>query len=224
MLQFRLSGYYAPAYWSVVLMIAVFGTGVADVFGQLTTLDSPYFVTTPLFALVCAAMFYAWYRSEGTLDIHSITTKRRESFYWGCVFCTFSLGTAAGDLTAFQPLKYGFRTSIYIYAVLILPPLAIHTLKLFESGGAAESAVFWVAYILTRPLGASVSDYLSKDATEACVSPFDPNPPDVYPECKQGNSLGWGDWQVSVVGMVMFLVLVAVQTHLKNDIQKEEGL
>ena len=224
MLQFRLSGYYAPAYWSVVLMIAVFGTGVADVFGQLTTLDSPYFVTTPLFALVCAAMFYAWYRSEGTLDIHSITTKRRESFYWGCVFCTFSLGTAAGDLTAFQPLKYGFRTSIYIYAVLILPPLAIHTLKLFESGGAAESAVFWVAYILTRPLGASVSDYLSKDATEACVSPFDPNPPDPYPECKQGNSLGWGDWQVSVVGMVMFLVLVAVQTHLKNDIQKEEGL
>ena len=107
-LQMRQREYRAPMYWFAVMMVAIFGTMAAD--GIHDGASIPYAVTTPLFGLVMAAVFFFWYRSEGTLSIHSINTRRREGFYWATVLATFALGTAAGDLTA-SPLNLGYFPS-----------------------------------------------------------------------------------------------------------------
>src|ERR1700739_2437347 len=104
-LQLRSERYRAPVYWFAVMMVAVFGTMVAD--GVHDGASIPYAVTTPVFALVVGLIFWRWHRREGTLSIHSITTRRRELYYWAAVLATFALGTAAGDLTALS-LKLGF--------------------------------------------------------------------------------------------------------------------
>ena len=133
-----------PYYWFAVMMVAVFGTMAAD--GIRDGAGLTYTVTTPLFALITAAIFALWYRSEGTLSIHSITTRRRESFYWAAVLATFALGTAAGDLTAFT-LHLGFSTSILLFALLIaIPALG------WWRGPLNPTVAFWTAYVLTRPL------------------------------------------------------------------------
>jgi uncharacterized membrane-anchored protein len=95
-LQLRVREYRAPVYWFAVMMVAVFGTMAAD--GVHDGASIPYSVTTPVFAFIVASVFFFWYRSEGTLSIHSITTRRREAYYWAAVMGTFALGTAAGDL------------------------------------------------------------------------------------------------------------------------------
>jgi len=118
-LQFRSSEYRPAIYWFAVMMVAVFGTMAAD--GIHDGAGIPYAVTTPLFALVVAATFVAWYRSEGTLSIHSINTRRREAFYWTAVLGTFALGTAAGDLTAYS-LNLGFWTSAVLFAAVFAVP------------------------------------------------------------------------------------------------------
>src|ERR1700759_1023054 len=110
-LQFRTSQYRAAVYWFAVMMVAVFGTMAADGIHDGTGIG--YAVTTPLFALVTAGIFYLWYRSEGTLSIHSINTRRRERYYWAAVLATFALGTAAGDLTSLA-LHLGFFASIWL--------------------------------------------------------------------------------------------------------------
>jgi uncharacterized membrane-anchored protein len=112
-LQLRQREYRAPVYWFAVVMVAIFGTMVADVLKDGSGVS--YAVTTPIFAALTAYVFYRWYRSEGTLSIHSITTRRREQFYWCAVLATFALGTAAGDLTAIS-LKLGFFASIVLSA------------------------------------------------------------------------------------------------------------
>jgi uncharacterized membrane-anchored protein len=96
--QFRVRRYVATIYWSAVVMVAVFGTMVADVIH--VGLGIPYVVSTTGFAAALAVTFVAWYRAEGTLSIHTIDTRRREAFYWATVMATFALGTAAGDMTA----------------------------------------------------------------------------------------------------------------------------
>ena len=121
-LQMRTPEYRAPVYWFAVMMVAVFGTMAAD--GVHDGASIPYAVTTPIFAAVVAAVFFFWQRSESTLSIHSITTRRRESYYWAAVLATFALGTAAGDLTA-TSLNFGFLGSAVLFAVLIaIPALA----------------------------------------------------------------------------------------------------
>jgi uncharacterized membrane-anchored protein len=153
-LQFRTRRYRAIAYWFLAYSIAIFGTGVAD-FLHLDVGIS-YAGTTLMWAVVLAAVFWVWHHNEGTLSIHSITTRRRECYYWATVFATFALGTALGDYTA-TALGLGFLSSGILFGVLILLP-ALAWWRL----GLNAVAAFWFAYVLTRPLGASFADYLSK--------------------------------------------------------------
>jgi uncharacterized membrane-anchored protein len=154
-LQMRQREYRAPFYWFAVMMVAIFGTMAAD--GIHDGASIPYAVTTPLFALVTAAVFLLWYRSEGTLSIHSITTRRREGYYWAAVLATFALGTAAGDLTALS-LNLGFWPSVLLFASVISIP-AVGWWRFNMNPIFA----FWFAYVLTRPLGASFADGFSKN-------------------------------------------------------------
>ena len=153
-LQFGTRRYRAFAYWFLAYAIAIFGTGVAD-FLHLDV-GIPYAGTTLLWAVVLAAIFWTWHRNEGTLSIHSITTQRRECYYWATVFATFALGTALGDYTAIA-LNLGYLSSGILFGVVILIP-ALAWWKL----GLNAIAAFWMAYVVTRPLGASFADYISK--------------------------------------------------------------
>lgn len=150
-MQFRASQYRPWTYWSAVIMVAVFGTMVADAFH--VGLGIPYALSSAAFAVALALALLVWYRSEGTLSIHSITTRRREAFYWTVVMATFALGTALGDLTA-ATLGLGFLASGFLFLGLFALPLVIQRVV-----PAAEVAMFWSAYIMTRPLGASFADW-----------------------------------------------------------------
>ena len=153
-LQFATRRYRAFAYWFLAFAIAIFGTGVSD-FLHLDV-HIPYAGTTLLWAVILAAIFWLWQRSEGTLSIHSITTQRREAFYWATVFATFALGTALGDFTA-TSLNLGYLASGILFGVVILLP-ALAWWRFGLNGIAA----FWMSYVVTRPLGASFADYISK--------------------------------------------------------------
>jgi uncharacterized membrane-anchored protein len=191
-LQMRQREYRAPFYWFAVMMVAIFGTMAAD--GIHDGASIPYAVTTPLFALVTAAIFFLWYRSEGTLSIHSITTRRREGFYWAAVLATFALGTAAGDLTAIS-LDLGFFDSVVLFAGIIAIP-AIGWWH-FDMN---PIVAFWFAYIVTRPLGASFADGFSKNTN---------------------GGLALGDGTVSGLALIVFIALVAYVTITRCDVQSE---
>jgi uncharacterized membrane-anchored protein len=152
-LQLTKDRYVPWAYWLAVAMVGVFGTMAADVLH--VGLGVPYIASTVFYAIVLAAVFRTWYRMEGTLSIHSITTPRRELFYWAAVLATFALGTAAGDLTAVS-LGLGYFGSILLFAAII----AIPALGYFRLGWN-PILTFWLAYVVTRPLGASVADWLA---------------------------------------------------------------
>jgi uncharacterized membrane-anchored protein len=190
-LQLRAREYRAPVYWFAVMMVAVFGTMAAD--GVHDGAGLPYSVTTPFYALIVAAIFFFWHRSEGTLSIHSITTERRERYYWAAVLATFALGTAAGDLTAIQ-LHLGFLESAYLFALVIAVPAL-----LWWRGVLGPVAAFWAAYVVTRPLGASFADWFGK------------------PHLQTG--LGLGDGAVSALALIAFVAGVAYLNVTKSDIQ-----
>src|SRR5580692_5688139 len=152
--QFSTRRYTAAAYWFLAYSIAIFGTGVADT--MHLTFGIPYSGTTVLWAVVLAVVFWLWHRSEGTLSIHSITTPRRECFYWATVFATFALGTALGDFTA-TTLGLGYLASGIMFGVVILIPALA-----WRRFGLNSIVAFWFAYVVTRPLGASFADYFSK--------------------------------------------------------------
>ncbi len=190
-LQLRTPEYRAPVYWFAVMMVAIFGTMAAD--GVHDGASLPYAVTTTGYAILVATIFYLWYRSEGTLSIHTITTRRREGYYWAAVLATFALGTAAGDLTA-TSLKLGFFGSVLLFAAIIsIPAIGWWRFKL------NPIVAFWFAYIVTRPLGASFADWFSK-------------PPAI-------TGLGLGDGTVSAIALVVFIALVAFVAVTKRDIQ-----
>lgn len=150
-IQFSSKDYRPWKYWLTVSMVAIFGTMAADVLH--TGLGIPYIASTIFFAVALAAIFFVWYKKEKTLSIHSISTARREVFYWLTVIATFALGTATGDMTA-NTLGLGYLASGLLFAVLILlPAIAYFRFK------ASEVVTFWIAYILTRPLGASFADW-----------------------------------------------------------------
>jgi uncharacterized membrane-anchored protein len=151
-LQFAVRRYRTWVYWLAVAAVAVTGTEAAD--GLHIVIGLPYWLTTALYAGCLAVIFAAWYLTEGTLSIHSITTWRRELFYWAAVLATFALGTALGDLTAFT-LHLGFFSSAVVFLIIIAIPLVAHW-KL----GMNSVLAFWFAYTITRPLGASVADWL----------------------------------------------------------------
>ncbi|QHN42282.1 hypothetical protein GII36_00190 [Candidatus Mycosynbacter amalyticus] len=153
-LQFRAKEYRPATYWFAVAMVAVFGTMAADVLH--IQFGVPYVVSTIFFAVSMLVMFGLWYKVEGTLSIHSIHTPRREAFYWLTIMATFALGTAAGDMTA-MTLNLGYFDSILLFGVLIAIPAVAYWLF-----NANAILTFWCAYVLTRPLGASVADWLGK--------------------------------------------------------------
>ena len=154
MFQFRVRRYVPGIYWLAVVLISVVGTLITD---NLTdNFGVSLVITTIVFSIVLAATFAAWYASEGTLSIHTIVTTRREAFYWLTVLFTFALGTAAGDLTA-ERLAVGYWQSALIFALMIAIVFWAHL-----RFGLNAILAFWVAYILTRPLGASIGDYLSQ--------------------------------------------------------------
>ncbi len=190
-LQFGTRRYRAFAYWFLAYAIATAGTGIAD----FLHLDAhiPYIGTTLLWAVVLALVFIVWYRTEGTLSIHSITTQRREVFYWATVFATFALGTALGDYTA-TSLNMGYLPSGIFFFVVILIPAVAH----FRFG-LNSIAAFWAAYIVTRPLGASFADWFSK------------------PHAITG--IGFGDGPTALVFAIVVLAFVAYLSIARPDIQ-----
>jgi uncharacterized membrane-anchored protein len=191
-LQFATRRYRAFAYWSLAYAIAIAGTGLSD-FLHLDVHIS-YAGTTILWAVILGALFWIWQRSEGTLSIHSITTQRREAFYWAVVFATFALGTALGDFTA-ASLGMGYLDSgIFFFAVILLPALA------WWRFGLNSVAAFWMAYVVTRPLGASFSDYVSKPANLT--------------------GLNFGNGQTALLIAVVVLVLVSYLAIARPDIQR----
>ena len=193
-LQLRTPRYSAPVYWGTVAMVAVFGTMAAD---GVHLIGLPYALTTTFYLLVVGVLFLLWHRSEGTLSMHSITTRRRELFYWATVLASFALGTALGDLTA-DELRLGYLTSVVIFGVAIaVPALAWRFLRL------DPVVAFWSAYVLTRPLGASIADWLGKPAAH-------------------GGGLGFGDGTVAAGGLVLIVLLVAFLTVRRSDRQPPE--
>jgi uncharacterized membrane-anchored protein len=152
--QFRLKRYVPLAYWAVVVVISVVGTLITD--NMSDHYNIPLTTSTPIFAVILAVVFVVWWGSERTLSIHSIVTVRREAFYWLAILFTFALGTAAGDLLA-EKADLGYALSIAIFGGAI----AVIALAHFKTK-ANPILTFWLAYILTRPLGASIGDELSQ--------------------------------------------------------------
>jgi uncharacterized membrane-anchored protein len=192
LLQFGTRRYRAFAYWFLAFAIATTGTGVSD-FLHLDV-HIPYIGTTLLWAVVLAVIFWRWQRSEGTLSIHSITTQPREGFYWATVFATFALGTALGDFTA-TSLNLGYLDSGLLFTGIILIPAIA-----YWRFGLGSIAAFWMAYIVTRPLGASFSDYISKP--------------------RHISGINFGDGATAIVFIAAVLVLVTYLAIARPDIQR----
>jgi uncharacterized membrane-anchored protein len=188
--QLKAETYHPVRYWITVLMVALFGTMIAD--GPHVALGTPYYVDSVVYFLALCGLLTWWKRSEGTLSVHSITTARRERFYWGTVLLTFGLGTALGDTTAIN-IGMGFDWSIVLFGVAILVPLVLWR------RGLDATVAFWGSYVLTRPLGASVADYLGK-------------PP-------HAGGLNWGDGVVTGLGLLLFAGLVAYLTLTHGDVE-----
>jgi len=191
-LQFATRRYAAFAYWFFAYAIAVIGTGVSD-FLHLDV-GIPYAGTTLLWAVVLILIFFIWYRREGTLSIHSIISQQREAFYWATVFATFALGTALGDFTA-TSLNLGYLDSAILFTVVIFIPALAHW-RLGLNGIAA----FWMSYVVTRPLGASYADYISK------------------PQHLSG--INFGDGPTAAVFALGVLVVVVYLAIARPDIQR----
>jgi uncharacterized membrane-anchored protein len=188
--QFSAPRYIAWNYWMAVVAVSISGTVAADVLH--VQFGVPYVVSTAFFVVVLTIVFATWYASEKTLSIHSITSVRREMFYWATVMTTFALGTAAGDMTA-TTMHLGFFSSGLIFAVLIaIPALAYWWFDL------NAIFAFWFAYIVTRPLGASFSDWLA------------------LPHRRGG--LAWGDGPVSGVLAIVIVAIIGYLAVTKCDI------
>jgi uncharacterized membrane-anchored protein len=152
-LQLRAQSYIPWTYWLTVVLISVVGTQITDLLTD--KLEISLYLTTAAFACALAVTFAIWYGVERTLSIHSIVTTRRELFYWLAILFTFALGTAAGDL-ATEALGLGFQIGVIVFGALIALIATAYYL------GANPVLTFWLAYILTRPLGASLGDLLSQ--------------------------------------------------------------
>ncbi len=153
LVQMRMRRYVPWIYWLTVVLVSVVGTQITD---ALTDgLGVSLYVSTAAFAAALAAIFAVWYAVERTLSIQTIVTSRREQFYWWAILFTFALGTAAGDL-ATEALGLGFNVGVIVFGALIALAAAAYSI------GANAVLTFWLAYILTRPLGASLGDLLSQ--------------------------------------------------------------
>ncbi len=196
--QFKVKNYVPGLYWLAVVLLSVVGTLITD---NLTdNFKVPLETTTMVFSAALVLTFAVWYAVERTLSVHSIVTTRREAFYWLAILFTFALGTAAGDLAA-EKFGLGYLTSLFIFAGLIaLVTIAYYAVKrslpaVCQSAGAILA--FWLAYILTRPLGASIGDYLSQAHSDG--------------------GLGLGTTTASAIFLVTILGLVVYLTLTRKD-------
>jgi uncharacterized membrane-anchored protein len=155
-MQLRTRRYTPWAYWLTVVLVSVVGTQITDLLTDAWGVS--LYVSTSLFAVALAVIFFVWHRVERTLSIHEIVTRRRELFYWAAILCTFALGTAAGDL-ATEALGLGFTWGAAVFGALIAMTYAAWRL-----GGNAV-LTFWIGYILTRPFGAALGDLLTQAKT-----------------------------------------------------------
>ncbi|HET9089647.1 MAG TPA: hypothetical protein VFN54_05040 [Acidimicrobiales bacterium] len=195
-LAFTKGRYSLWTYWFAVVMVGVFGTMAADVLH--VALGVPYVASTILYALVLAAVLVSWRVTEKTLSIHSINTPRREAFYWATVVATFAMGTALGDFSAYT-LHFGYFSSAAVFAgVILIPAIGF---RLFRWNAVFS---FWFAYVVTRPLGASIADGLGK-------------PKDV-------SGLGLGNGWVALVLGVLIFVLVAVLAFSRSGAHSKATL
>jgi uncharacterized membrane-anchored protein len=191
--QFWTRRYVPPVYWLAVVLISIVGTLITD--NLVDNYGVALETTTTLFSIALAITFAVWYRSERTLSIHTIYTTRREGFYWLAILFTFALGTAAGDLVA-ERFAIGYLPSALIFGGLIAAVAIAH----FRFGLNAVLS-FWIAYILTRPLGASIGDYLS--------------------QAKADGGLALGTTGTSVIFLATILTLVVFLTITKRDAPKQ---
>ncbi|HUZ41211.1 MAG TPA: hypothetical protein VMU68_07455 [Acidimicrobiales bacterium] len=193
--QLRAPTYLTVTYWGAVVMVSVFGTMCADVVH--VEFKVPYTVSAITFALVLIVVFAMWNRVEGTLSIHSITTTRRELFYWAAVTVAFALGTAVGDFTAYTAKLGYFSSGLLFTGLIILPALG------FWLARTNSVLMFWIAYVLTRPLGASYADWMGKP--------------------KLVSGLGWGSGNVSLVLTAVIVVgvgaLAAAEARQKREVR-----
>lgn len=196
--QFRASRFQPWTYWSAVVMVSVFGTLAAD--AAHVGFGVPYWLSTLGFSLALAVIFAVWQRSEGTLSIHSILTRRRETYYWGAVLATFALGTAAGDLTA-KTLGLGWLASGLLFAVVFAVPGVLRRRSLI-----GDVLGFWWAYVLTRPLGASFADWLA------------------VPHAQGGLAFGAGTVALGLLALIVLFVasLALSRRDIRPDFQMEE--
>src|SRR5258708_3502570 len=196
--QFRSKKYIPGIYWFAVVLISIFGTLITD---NLTDNFGVSLVTTTIiFGITLGVVFAAWYKVEKTLSIHTINHMRREGFYWLTILFTFALGTAAGDLTA-EKFNLGYLISLIIFAASIAAVTIAHVR--FKLNAVLS---FWIAYILTRPLGASIGDYLSQAHSDG--------------------GLGLGTVITSAMFLITILVTVVYLTATKKDAvaRSEEAL
>ena len=177
-------------------LISVVGTLITD--NITDRLGIPLPVTTAVFAIALVCVFAGWYASERTLSIHTIVTTRRESWYWLTVLITFALGTAAGDLIA-ERLRFGYATSMLLFAAVIV----VVTIAHLRFGLNAVFA-FWAAYIVTRPLGASIGDLLSQPA--------------------DSGGLSIGTTWTSAAFLLVIVVLVGYLTVTRRDVTAPESV
>ncbi len=188
--QFSVRLYIPWVYWLAITMVAIFGTMAADAIH--VKLGMSYFLSTIEFSVVLGMIFAAWYATEKTLSIDHIYTVRREVFYWITVMATFALGTAAGDMAA-SSFGLGYFTSGLLFGLLFaLPALA------YWRSGLNQVVAFWLAYIMTRPLGASFADWLASSTTHG--------------------GLGFGTGKSSLVlGLIIIGLVVYVTVFTKNS-------
>jgi uncharacterized membrane-anchored protein len=196
--QFRSDRYVAWRYWLVVVLISVVGTLITD--NLVDNFGVPLEVTTVVFAAALAVTFGAWFGFERTLSIHSITTLRREAFYWAAILFTFALGTAAGDLFS-ERISLGYLQSAAIFAAAIGAVAIVYRMRLF---GAVLA--FWAAYVLTRPLGASLGDWISQDRDSGGLG--------------LGTVAPSGVFMLAVVGLVAFLARTRVDVLPDADVER----
>jgi len=196
--QFRSKKYIPSIYWLAVVFISVVGTLITD---NLTdNFGISLVTTTVVFGVVLAIIFAIWYKVEKSLSIHTINKMRREGFYWLAILFTFALGTAAGDLTA-ETLNVGYFLSILLFGGLIAAVTIAHLR--FKLNAVLS---FWIAYILTRPLGASIGDFLS--------------------QAKESGGLGLGTTITSALFLIAITLTVVYLTATKKDAvaKSEEAL
>ena len=189
--QFNSNKYIPSFFWLTVVLISIVGTLITD---NLTdNFGISLFTTTIIFAIALSITFSIWYMRERTLSIHSIVTSKREAFYWLAILLTFALGTAAGDLVAEQ-LKLGYLLTAVLFASIIgLVAIAYYRLNL------NAVTAFWIAYILTRPLGASIGDFFSQAPSDG--------------------GLGLG---TSVTSMIFLITILGLVIYL-SFLRKKEG-